>query len=292
MFHGQNEVLIIVRNLLLILCTSVAVYPTMIGCQNDKAHCRNYPNEYQFVKEIETQVFALKSTNTIEAIRNSGKMPPIPDYFDFGRAVEAYEEGRLKASRITVPTTTITLSVYGETNLVDQAFRDGFEEWLVRDFEAIWGRNIKRKQLQNDFFGLYLCDLNAQDDMMVEETGITTNCYVHLLHSYVKGYQNGYRVVTRLGKSPIVRGGHGLATANLGSNMLKRAYVYGWYSACYDFFRADPKLLYIDNMPPEGDPRSFYGFWLSFFVELEERFFCEKADRKEFAKEESSGAFQ
>ena len=255
----------------------------MLGCQNDKVQCRKYPNKYQFVKEIENQVFALKSTNAIESITNYDAMPPIPDYFDFGKAVEAYEEGRLKASRITVPTATMTLSVYGETNLVAQALRDGFEEWFVKDFETIRGRNIKRKQLQNVFFGLYLSDVNAQDNLTVEEAGMTTNCYVHLLHSYVKGYQNGYRVVTRLGKSPIVRGGRGLATANLGSNMLKRAYVYGWYSACYDFFRADPKLLYIDNMPQEGDPRSFYKFWLSFFMELEGRFLHEKAAKKEMA---------
>ena len=264
---------------------ALAVCSLMFGCQNDKVHCCNYPNRYQIVKEIETQVFALKSTNTIEAIRNSGKMPPIPDYFDFGRAVEAYEEGRLKASRITVPTATMTLSVYGETNLAAQAFRDGFEEWFVKDFETIRGRNIKRKQLQNVFFGLYLNDTNAQDNLMVEEAGMTTNCYVHLLHSYVKGYQNGYRVVTRLGKSPIVRDGHVLATANLGSNMLKRAYVYGWYSACYDFFRADPKLLYIDNIPQEGDPRSFYKFWLSFFMELEGRFLKENAANNEMVGE-------
>ena len=273
------------RNLLLILCTSVVVYPTMLGCQNGKVHCRNYPNIYQLVKEIEVQVSTLESTNTIESIRDSGKMPPIPDYFDFGRAVEAYEEGRLKASRITVPTATMTLSVYGENNLAAQAFRDGFEEWFVKDFETIRGRNIKRKQLQNVFFGLYLSDVNAQDNLTVEEAGMTTNCYVHLLHSYVKGYQNGYRVVTRLGKSPIVRDGHGLATANLGSNMLKRAYVYGWYSACYDFFRADPKLLYIDNIPQEGDPRSFYKFWLSFFMELEGRFLRENAAKKEMVRE-------
>ena len=262
----------------------------MLGCQNEKVHCRNYPNKYQFVKEIENQVqvLSLESTNAFESIRDSGKMPPILDYFDFGRAVEAYEEGRLKASRIAEPTATMTLSVYGETNLVAQAFRDGFEEWLVKDFETIRVRNVKRKKMQNEFFGLYLCDLNAQDDMTVEESSITTNCYVHLLHSYVKGYLNGYQVVTRLGKSPIVRGGHGLVTANLGSNMLKRAYVYGWYSACYDFFRADPKLLYIDNMPPEGDPRSFYGSWLSFFVELEERFLCKNAAKKELVKEDDT----
>ena len=261
----------------------------MLGCQSDKVQCRKYPNKYQFVKEIENQVFALKSTNAIESITNYGTMPPIPDYFDFGKAVEAYEEGRLKASRITVPTATMTLSVYGETNLVAQALRDGFEGWFVKDLETIRGRNIKRKQLQNHFFGLYLDDVNAQDNLTVEEAGMTTNCYVHLLHSYVKGYQNGYRVVTHLGKSPIVRGGRGLATANLGSNMLKRAYVYGWYSACYDFFRADPKLLYIDNMPQEGDPRSFYKFWLSFFMELEGRFLRENAAKKETVNEEASG---
>ena len=112
------------------------------------------------------------------------------------------------------------------------------------------------------------------------------------MHSYVRGYQNGYRVVTRLGKSPIVRVGHGLATANLGSNMLKRAYAYGWYSACYDYFRADSRLLYLDNIPPDGDPRPFYASWLSFFLELEGRFLHENASKKEMVEEESSGSFK
>ncbi len=137
--------------LVLVVCSLI------LGCQNEKVHCRNYPNEYQFVKEIETQVFSLKSTNAIESIRDSGKMPPILDYFDFGRAVEAYEEGRLKASRIAEPTATMTLTVYGETNLVAQAFRDGFEEWLVKDFETIRVRNVKRKK----------CKMNSLDFIFV-----------------------------------------------------------------------------------------------------------------------------
>ncbi len=71
-------------NSALIVCCAL-----MLGCQNDKVHCRNYPNKYQFVKEIENQVLSLESTNAFESIRNYGKMPPMPDYFDFGRAVEA-----------------------------------------------------------------------------------------------------------------------------------------------------------------------------------------------------------
>ena len=219
------------------------------------------------------------------------RIPPLPDYFGFGRAVESYDEGRLKALQVTKPPASVMLSVYSETNLVEQAARDGFEEQMARSSDIVLKRNRVRRQRQCEFWGIYRNDEDRHDDLEIEEANMTTNCYAHLLSSYIKGYRNGYLVVSKIRKSPIaIR--HGLAHADLGANVLRRAYVYGWYSACYDFFRADPKLLYIDNMPPEGDPRSFYGFWLSFFVELEERFFCEKADGKEFVKEESSGASQ
>ena len=117
---------------------------------------------------------------------------------------------------------------------------------------------------------------------------MTTNCYAHLLSSYIKGYRNGYRVVAKTRKSPIVTR-HGLAHADLGANVLRRAYVYGWYSACHDYFRSDSRLLCLDNIPPEGDLRPFYASWLSFFLELEERFLRENAAKKEMVNEEASG---
>ena len=60
-------------------------------------------------------------------------------------------------------------------------------------------------------------------------------------------------------------------------------------SACYDYFRADSRLLYLDNIPPEGDPRPFYASWLSFFMELERRFLRENAANIEMVTEEASG---
>jgi hypothetical protein len=94
-------------------------------------------------------------------------------------------------------------------------------------------------------------------------------------------------VVAKIRKSPIATR-HGLAHANLGANVLRRAYVYGWYSACYDYFRADSRLFYLDNIPSEGDPRPFYASWLSFFMELEGRFLRENAANKEMVNEEAS----
>jgi hypothetical protein len=136
-----------------------------------------------------------------------------------------------------------------------------------------------------EFWGVYRSNGETLDDLTFGEADMTTNCYVHLLSSYVKGYQNGHKVVATIGKSPIVKH-RGLAWANLGANVLRRAYVYGWYAACYDYFCADPKLLYFENIPPEGDPRSFYAFWLSFYREVEGRFLHKCAAKKEMVKEE------
>ena len=44
-------------------------------------------------------------------------------------------------------------------------------------------------------------------------------------------------------------------------------------------------LAGLDNIPPEGDPRPFYAFWLSFFMELEGRFLRENAAKKEMVRE-------
>ena len=171
---------------------------------------------------------------------------------------------------------------------MDQAARDGFEEQMARSSDTVLKRNRVRKQRQCEFWGVYRNDGEWHDDLASEESNMTTNCYAHLLSSYIKGYRNGYRVVAKIRKSPIATR-HGLAHADLGANVLRRAYVYGWYSACYDYFRADSRLLYLDNIPPEGDPRPFYASWLSFFMELEGRFLRENAANIEMVTEEASG---
>ena len=57
-------------------------------------------------------------------------------------------------------------------------------------------------------------------------------------------------------------------------------------------FSSDSFAPYLDNIPPEGDPRPFYASWLSFFMELEGRFLHENAAKKEMVDEESSGAIK
>lgn len=276
------------RNLLLILCTSVVVYPTMLGCQSKKVAHYRFPEKYELLKKIEKEVFPVDHTGTPETEELYRGMPSPPDYFGFGWAVESYDEGRLKALQVAKPSISVTLSVYCETNLMDQAARDGFEEQMARSADTVLKRNKVRKQRQCEFWGIYRNDGDLHDDLAIEEASMTTNCYAHLLSSYIKGYRNGYRVVAKIRKSPIATR-HGLAHADLGANVLRRAYVYGWYSACYDYFRADSRLLYLDNIPPEGDPRRFYAFWLSFFMELEGRFLRENAANKEMVNEEASG---
>lgn len=276
------------RNLLLILCTSVVVYPAMVGCQSKKVSHYRFPEKYELLKKIEKEVFTVDRTSDTEADESCRGMPSVPDYFGFGRAAESYDKGRLKASQDAKTPSSVILSVYSETNLVDQAARDGFEEQMARSSDTVLKRNRVRKQRQCEFWGVYRNDGEWHDDLASEESNMTTNCYAHLLSSYIKGYRNGYRVVAKIRKSPIATR-HGLAHADLGANVLRRAYVYGWYSACYDYFRADSRLLYLDNIPPEGDPRPFYASWLSFFMELEGRFLRENAANKEMVNEEASG---
>ena len=274
------------KKIRLSLYVLVSLYTSMVGCQGRKVYYYDWPDDYQSVKSIENRVFPTGVANADESNIDYDTIQSIPDYFDFWEAAKAYDNGRLMASHSVKIQATGLLSVYGETNLVAQAFRDGLEEQNMKNPAAIQVRNRIRRQRQMEFWGVYRNNGETYDDLTLgEEANMTTNCYVHLLSSYVKGYQNGHKVVAKLGKSPIVKH-RGLAFVNLGAEMLKRAYVYGWYAACYDYFCADPKLLYFENVPPEGDPRSFYAFWLSFYREVEGRFLHKCAAKKEMVKEE------
>lgn len=273
------------RNLLSIVCNTAVIYVALLlGCQSKKVSYYHFPDTYERLKKIEKEVFPVGFANAIEADGLYNGTLSLPDYFDFGRAVDAYEEGRRKALNISMPSKTAALSVYCETNLVDQATRDGFEEQLVRNSDMVLKRNVIRKQRQYEFWGIYLNDGNKPDDLAIEEANMTTNYYAHLLSSYIKGYRNGCRVVAKIRKSPIATR-HGLAHADLGANVLRRAYVYGWYSACHDYFSANYKSPYIRNTPQEGVQRGYYAFWLSFYMELEGKFLKENAARKESIKE-------
>lgn len=272
------------RNLLLILCASVVFYLTMPGCQSKKVSHYDFPEIYERLKKIEKEVFSGDHTSTTETEELYRGMPSLPDYFGFERAVESYDEGRLKALQVAQPPASAILLVYSETNLVEQAARDGFEEQMARRSDTVLKRNRVRRQRQCEFWGIYRNEENQHDDLDIEEANMTTNCYAHMLSSYIKGYQNGYRVVAKIRKSPIATR-HGLAHADLGANILRRAYVYGWYSACHDYFSANYRSPYIGNIPQEGVQRDYYAFLLSFYMELEEKFLNENAARKECIKE-------
>jgi hypothetical protein len=67
------------------------------------------------------------------------------------------------------------------------------------------------------------------------DSGVATNFYSELAASYKSGYKNGWSVVSLLKRSPIATGYY-ISEPCLGPDAMKRAYVYGWYSACYDYF--------------------------------------------------------
>ena len=261
----------------------LAICSLMLGCQSAKVPHFNFPDDFQVVKSIEAELFSSETNGVRETKTENVDAYSIPDYFDYKRAVEAYEEGRLKASQVSMPHVSTALMVFEETNLVAQAYRDGYEEGLLRNPDMLLVRNRIRMQRQREFWGLYRDEETLCDDFVRETALIQTNCYVHLLSSYSMGYRNGWRVVTKLKRSPIATYLY-LLRPNLSSVMLKRAYVYGWYSACYDFFKANPDLYYASDVLTGMDPRNFYSVWISAFKRLEGEFMLWNCKKKECVK--------
>ena len=268
----KDKEFLLASHALVLLCALI------LGCQNNNVSYSKGPDNYQFVKWLEEEVLSTTTTNTVESGENCGKESSLPDYFGFRRAVKMYEAGRMLASCDPLARVPVVLSVYSETNLVDQAVRDGYEEQLARNLDKILARNQMRKQRQLEFWGVY--DMDQQDDTEVEESNITTNCYVHLMSSYAKGYRNGYRVVAKLRDSPIATT-YCLASVNLCADMLKRAYVYGWYSACYDYFCSNPKMYRPGEVHSGRDPRDYYEYWISLYKTREREFLDWNAKKQE-----------
>ena len=104
----------------------IVIYPLMLGCQNDKVSHFNFPDDFQVVKSIETELFSSETNGVRETKTGNVDAYSIPDYFDYKRAVEAYEEGRLKATQVPMPHVSTALMVFEETNLVAQAYRDRY----------------------------------------------------------------------------------------------------------------------------------------------------------------------
>lgn len=266
-------------------CVSVLFCAMAVGCRSNRVSYFRFPEKYELLKQIEKEVFPIDSQRSDGIDSKHGGMPPLPDYFGFKQAVDAYENGLAEASSL-VTVQDRSLSVYGETNLIAQAARDGFEERIVNSPEIILRRNRIRRQRQIEFWGLYASDEIRMDDGILNCTSSATNCYLYLLASYAKGYRNGYRVISKLRK-PHVQTYHYTGFKNLSSDVVKRAYVYGWYSACYDFFNDNPDLYHQDRILLGMDPVSFYGYWISSFKKSEDEFLVLNASKREFVKDEN-----
>lgn len=269
------------KNGLLMACF-ILLYFITGGCQSTKVPYYGSPDMYHFVKELEMEAGILETESVPDTSDQLGEMPP--DYFDFRRAAEAYEIGRNRGMFLANYPINCSLSVYSEADLVAQAFRDGFEEQMVREEEAVKTRNEIRKACQRHFWGVFSSELGQNKDTNTDGGLITTNCYVHLLSSYVRGYRNGYRVVAKLKKSPIATCSS-IGGVNLSSDPLKRAYVYGWYFACYDFFKTYPDVYYANSIQYCMDPRIYYWNKISHFRRVEERFLSWIAENKNVVTE-------
>lgn len=85
--------------------------------------------------------------------------------------------------------------------------------------------------------------------------------------AYDSGYRNGNKVICKLERSPVSIGYY-LSIPKLSPKKEERAYVYGWYSACYDYFVNHSDHGHDSTSTP--DPVSFYRSLLSQLKELEE----------------------
>lgn len=205
-----------------------------IGCSTTTEESAMMLGEFQVLKKIEQRVLSVGTvvTNEVPDVCQ-GK---ISDYFGIIEALEAYNKGRTITREDASNRTVISLPAYSETNIVKQAFNDGVDDGTVKDINVLRRRDQSRRRLQEKFWG---CGVASEEDdteaCATTDGGVATNFYSELAASYKSGYKNGWSVVWRLKRSPIATGYY-CSETYLGSDAMKRVYVYGWYSACYDYF--------------------------------------------------------
>ena len=205
-----------------------------IGCSTTTEESAMMLGEFQVLKKIEQRVLSVGTvvTNEVPDVCQ-GK---ISDYFGIIEALEAYNKGRTIIREAVSSQAVASLPVYSETNIVKQAFRDGIDDGTVKDIDVLRCRDQSRRRLQEMFWGLGGASVKVKlEACATTDSGVATNFYSELAASYKSGYKNGWSVVWRLKRSPIATGYY-CSETYLGSDAMKRVYVYGWYSACYDYF--------------------------------------------------------
>ena len=274
------------KRLQLICLTSIIAVVSMMGCQGTKGtSCREYgPDDFDFYKRIEGEVIPGGIEGMSETDRAKISIPPVPDYFNYGNACKAYDAGRKFAGPEPAPAFATRkriaemfgpLSIYPEISLQDMAFWDGDMEQIVQDVDAVMIRNRERKRRQREYWGRYATDKYEQDDFLCRGKIVTTNCYAHLWAAYACGYSNGYIVVSTKKTSPIATGYYLQGKPSFGANPFRRAYVYGWFSACFDYFTSNPEPR--ENGILHGPPADlFYARRVSLYrrYEIESLLFC------------------
>lgn len=274
------------KRLQLICLTSIFAVVSMMGCQGTKGtSCREYgPDEFDFYKRIEGDVIPGGIEGMSEKDKAKFAIPSVPDYFNYENACKAYDAGRKFAGPEPAPAFATRkriaemfgpLSIYPEISLQDMAFWDGDMEQIVQDVDAVMIRNRERKRRQREYWGRYATDKYEQDDFLCRGKIVTTNCYAHLWAAYACGYSNGYIVVSMKKTSPIATGYYLQGKPSFGANPFRRAYVYGWFSACFDYFTSNPEPR--ENGILHGPPADlFYARRVSLYrrYEIESLLFC------------------
>jgi hypothetical protein len=217
-----------------------------IGCITTTEESAMMLGEFQVLKKIEQRVLSVGTvvTNEVPDVCQ-GK---ISDYFGIIEALEAYNKGRTIIREAVSSQAVASVPVYSETNIVKQAFRDGIDDGTVKDVNVLRRRDQSRRRLQEKFWG---CGVASEEDdpeaCATTDGGVATNYYSELAASYTSGYKNGWCVVNRLKKSPISTV-IGCGGPYLGPDAMRRAYVYGWYSACHDYFVSHgDEVHYVDQ---------------------------------------------
>lgn len=233
---------------------------TIWGCETKRIGYRDSPDHYEALKRIECEIL---HSSPNKATTHDGLMT-IPDHFGFRQALKAYEGNFFNTCDSSIPDISC-LSGSCVTGLVRQALMDGILDRNPDSIAVVIDRDEKRRRLQSEFWR----DNYGLTNGVALPYGfpVKTNAYARLSASYEYGYRNARSVVSKLNRSPIPAGYY-CAPPKLGANPERRAYVYGWYVGCYDFFDMHPELC-SGQVQTGMDPRLFYRNWIAEFSKQE-----------------------
>lgn len=226
------------------------------GCETKHIGYRDSPDHYDALKRIECEIlYSSPNKATTQGLMT------IPDHFGFRQALKAYEGNFFNTCDSSVPDISCLSGSSCVTGLIRQALMDGILDRDPDSIAAVIDRDEKRRRLQSEFWR----DNYGLTNRVALPYGfpVKTNAYARLSASYEYGYRNASGVVSKLNRSPIPAGYY-CAPPKLGANPERRAYVYGWYVGCYDFFDTHPELC-SGQLQTGMDPRLFYRNWITEF---------------------------